>query len=341
MNPQRFLEEIARAPADDAPRLVYADWLTAQGDPRGEFISLQCALASQPPSPPSNAIGFRVKKPNDIKREALRRRHDQLLGANRPSWSAGADVSFVRGFIEGLRASAGWVLEHGRTLFEVEPFATQVHLAGVQGRLAQVATIAPLQKLTALGLEEVTAADLAVLGQVDLPCLEALELRYLPGGEPRELAGRLLELECVHQLKRLTVIAMRVDLAFVEALIATRPRALEALDLESNAAPADALERLSASSLVEQLRSLKLGGNGSLEAALPRLVERPLPKLRELGLAVSDALHCARVLVERRAHLPALTKLDLQRQLEGDRIPPGRQQLLTDLRQSFGEGLLV
>jgi uncharacterized protein (TIGR02996 family) len=32
---------------DDAPRLVYADWLSERGDPRGEFIQVQCKLEKQ------------------------------------------------------------------------------------------------------------------------------------------------------------------------------------------------------------------------------------------------------------------------------------------------------
>lgn len=32
--------EIVQAPHDDAPRLVYADWLLERGDPRGELIAL-------------------------------------------------------------------------------------------------------------------------------------------------------------------------------------------------------------------------------------------------------------------------------------------------------------
>lgn len=34
---------IARSPDDDAPWLVYGDWLSAQGDPRGELVALQAA----------------------------------------------------------------------------------------------------------------------------------------------------------------------------------------------------------------------------------------------------------------------------------------------------------
>jgi len=43
-----FLDAIRGRPDDDAPRLIFADWLDEQGDPRGEFIRVQCALARQP-----------------------------------------------------------------------------------------------------------------------------------------------------------------------------------------------------------------------------------------------------------------------------------------------------
>ncbi|HEY6033088.1 MAG TPA: TIGR02996 domain-containing protein [Kofleriaceae bacterium] len=33
----------ASAPDDDRPRMVYADFLQQRGDPRGDFIALQCA----------------------------------------------------------------------------------------------------------------------------------------------------------------------------------------------------------------------------------------------------------------------------------------------------------
>jgi len=41
-----LLDKILAAPDDDAPRLVWADWLTERGDPRGELIHVQCALAA-------------------------------------------------------------------------------------------------------------------------------------------------------------------------------------------------------------------------------------------------------------------------------------------------------
>jgi uncharacterized protein (TIGR02996 family) len=39
-----FITEIQTHPYDDAPRLVYADWLEERGDPRGEYLRLECEL---------------------------------------------------------------------------------------------------------------------------------------------------------------------------------------------------------------------------------------------------------------------------------------------------------
>jgi uncharacterized protein (TIGR02996 family) len=44
---EAFLQALLQTPDDDTPRLIYADWLEEQGDPRGEFIRLQCALAQK------------------------------------------------------------------------------------------------------------------------------------------------------------------------------------------------------------------------------------------------------------------------------------------------------
>ena len=43
---EALLRAVYEAPEDDAPRLVYADWLGERGDPLGEFIHLQIARAS-------------------------------------------------------------------------------------------------------------------------------------------------------------------------------------------------------------------------------------------------------------------------------------------------------
>jgi uncharacterized protein (TIGR02996 family) len=45
-----LLEAIVASPDDDAPRLVYADWLSERRDPRGELIALQVARSKGKPS---------------------------------------------------------------------------------------------------------------------------------------------------------------------------------------------------------------------------------------------------------------------------------------------------
>lgn len=41
-----FLREIELHPDDNTTRLIYADWLDEQGDPRGEYLRIHCELAS-------------------------------------------------------------------------------------------------------------------------------------------------------------------------------------------------------------------------------------------------------------------------------------------------------
>jgi len=67
-----FLSDIKTNPADDTPRLILADWLTDQDDPRGEFIRLQCQLARMEETDPG--------------RPALRQRESELQEAHESDW---------------------------------------------------------------------------------------------------------------------------------------------------------------------------------------------------------------------------------------------------------------
>ena len=67
-----LLRTIRERPDDDGPRLVYADWLEEHGDPRGEFIRIQCQLAKLPPWDP--------------RRRALEEREADLLAVHDYDW---------------------------------------------------------------------------------------------------------------------------------------------------------------------------------------------------------------------------------------------------------------
>ena len=55
MSHEAFLRAITANPDDDVLRLVYADWLEEQGDPRAEFLRLDCALAGKAEGTMENA----------------------------------------------------------------------------------------------------------------------------------------------------------------------------------------------------------------------------------------------------------------------------------------------
>src|SRR5689334_8020900 len=98
---QAFLAEICANPDDDAPRLVYADWLDEHGDAeRAEFIRLQCQLARTPRHP---------------RLQELRRREKQLLAEHEADWlgplhGALRKWKFRRGFLHTVDATADRLL---------------------------------------------------------------------------------------------------------------------------------------------------------------------------------------------------------------------------------------
>ncbi len=86
-----LLAAIIQSPADDAPRLVYADWLEENGDPeRAEFIRVQIALALRELEPERKTLLQRREK------ELLDQHCEHLAG---PFASEGVQWAFRRGFI--------------------------------------------------------------------------------------------------------------------------------------------------------------------------------------------------------------------------------------------------
>src|SRR5579859_4433991 len=95
--PDALLRSVIDQPAEDAPRLVYADWLDEHGQSgRAEFIRTQIALA---------------RGPDPAKLADLRRRERELLVAHEAEWTAPLHgvvrrARFVRGFPERVSVPA-------------------------------------------------------------------------------------------------------------------------------------------------------------------------------------------------------------------------------------------
>ena len=97
-----FLQAILENPDDDTPRLIYADWLEERGDPRGEFIRVQCHLAAM------SADDERRARLEQYERELLARHQDRWLGELQPflrGWT------FRRGFLDSITVPAAIYLK--------------------------------------------------------------------------------------------------------------------------------------------------------------------------------------------------------------------------------------
>lgn len=92
-----FLKEIWAAPLDDGPREVFADWLQQRGDPRGELIVLQLAIARGRPGDPEQ------KKRLTRVRALLAEHGRKWMGPLEPVVMA--EHVFVRGFLHAARVS--------------------------------------------------------------------------------------------------------------------------------------------------------------------------------------------------------------------------------------------
>lgn len=139
-DPERaLLAAVYADPASDDARLVYADWLTERGDPRGELIQLQC-------------LGGPSARP----------RVRELLAVHGARWSrvpvGASSVEFERGFparatlVRGADiADPAWATVHTLTSWTLEPGVLRwPHLRRL--RLAQQPDVLRSGTLTALDL---------------------------------------------------------------------------------------------------------------------------------------------------------------------------------------------
>jgi uncharacterized protein (TIGR02996 family) len=135
-----FLQAIIAEPEDDAPRLVYSDWLEERGHPRAEFIRVQCALA-------------RGEGTSRLRAE-WREREEELLAAHRAQWlkplrGFGRCLHFRRGFVEKMNMTAVKFLERGETLFRLAPIRA-LRIMDIESRMPTLAACPSLRYLREL-----------------------------------------------------------------------------------------------------------------------------------------------------------------------------------------------
>jgi uncharacterized protein (TIGR02996 family) len=141
---QELFEAILQNPDDLAPRLVYADWCDDEGDPRGEFIRIQCELAAD--------------QGETVNVRHLQEREAKLWEQNRRAWNAETHRrlaatplqnrvhsrrglirgwKYHRGFVEYAVVEAGAFLDYPEALFQIGPLK-RVRILRAQNLLSRI-----------------------------------------------------------------------------------------------------------------------------------------------------------------------------------------------------------
>lgn len=161
-----FRQDIRDNPDDDAPRLIFADWLEEQGRrERAEFIRVQCELA-------------RLDEGDD-RYWPLRVREQLLLWGHGKGWAAPLrhlvrGYTFRRGFVDRVSLSAAQFLERGEQLFQREP-VTEARLTDGSGLIAALAASPLMGRLRGLDLRHTEGLTPTTLR----PLLQSPNLREL------------------------------------------------------------------------------------------------------------------------------------------------------------------
>lgn len=254
-----LLAEIEANPEDDAPRLVLADELQRKGDPRGEFIAVQCELARR------GALPWRLFQDwigdgladGDVR--ALRNREKALLRKHGKEWTAAAapfgvkdgDIRMRRGFIEALRWDNARHLSHGiAQLLKVAPLVRAVDF-GTQHRGGSLTKL--FRRKEWAQIRELYAPQEAALAAAPMR-LTRLALSHDGGAhELRTIAATTW----YARLESLTLTGFGVDAGDMEALLAPSPPLTELQLISSRCGRAGA-EVIAASPVSRRLEILSL-----------------------------------------------------------------------------------
>jgi uncharacterized protein (TIGR02996 family) len=249
-----LLRAVLAAPDDDAPRLVYADWLDEHGDPdRAEFIRAQVELA--------RPVADRARRYHLLTTER------RLLRVNRYAWSAWLppwahrDV-FHRGFLEGIICEAGDFIARADEVRQRTPLS-MVQVDGPEERAVPLFRSRALDGLRSLTLSvSIPPGQWRHLGESSyLGRLRELVLNAK--GPPDELVDTLIGSTSLPALRVLRLPWCHLEDEHVARLVVhpwvTR---LRRLDLSNNVVTADGGKFIAESPHLDRLVELNLRGNG-------------------------------------------------------------------------------
>jgi uncharacterized protein (TIGR02996 family) len=151
-----FVRAILDRPADDAPRLVLADYLEELGSAQGEFIRVQCERARLHPA--------------DRRFAELARREDELLRTHRRAW-----LRPMASLLKPDREYPGYPLQHvefRRGLVE----AIRVDASAFVRHAEEIMVLGPVRELCLIGMQSAGRAARLMSGLAKLTCWDRLEV---------------------------------------------------------------------------------------------------------------------------------------------------------------------
>ena len=306
---EAMLQLILDHPEQDGPRLIFADWLTERGDPRGEFIRLQCELAPLPAA--------------DARRLEIRSVADALLKLHQSEWVGGLSelVSgwrFHRGFIETIFIDAPGFLQNAERIFRMAP-VRHAHLLDVAAHIAPIARSHFLERLTGLTIFASHAGDQVARAVVSSPFVgNLLELNL---GRNRISDEGVAALVWSPALANLTALDLSEN-SLAEAAAITLASSgqitrLASLNLDHNFIGAGGAHALLSSDRMPALHTLRLGHN-RITQFLPLDDARPLRRFRSLSLSGNGLDGAGIAPLLHSSHLIGLHTLDLSHNALGD-----------------------
>lgn len=341
-----LLAAVLAAPDDDAPRLVYADWLLEHADrDRGEFIQIQCALGR----PLVGARGLAILRDGDAKmpasREELEKRETALLKKHHKRWIAPIRPfirtwSWRRGFVDRVEADGAKFIDGAEAIFASTPLF-HAELTGfkppILEKLAETRALRSLRSLS-LARQRIHPKTAHVLQSPHLAGLVALDVWGNPLGDAGVSA--LAASEHLGALRTLNLAHSEISIEGLEALSRAQffPR-LTSLTLDVGYDPngARALGRRAGEILAraESLVSLSLARCGIGDDGIEALAASPAMKnLEELGLHGNQISARGAIALARSPHLSKLRTVHGLVGYEGD-LDPEAEKALSD---RFGDG---
>jgi uncharacterized protein (TIGR02996 family) len=272
-----LLRAVLAAPDDDAPRLVYADWLEEHGDgARATFIRAQVELARLPADDPSRA--------------ALVKTERTLLNANRKAWTEWlpawvADREFRRGFIEWIQCQAADFIAQSEDVRRRTPLRG-ARLDGKQPIVVAIFRSRALEGLRSLTLS-VKVPPLAWDHLASCPYLSQLaELEIMSSAHTDEMVRALVSSTSLPALRSLRLKWCALGDEHTSWLVRHRwAERLRALDLSNNHIGPEGGLAIAGSTFLDGLEHLNLNANPLLAnlAVVQKLRDRFGSRVRLQG----------------------------------------------------------